>query len=309
MCAYTRSPFYRYKRNARTDYAALVPKQKMFISKLAVVIVLYVWKGTYIEGNGWTYGDQEAWKTDPMYTCAGDRQSPITISACPGNAQEGESLVKIELDRSQIEVPISGTIKNDGHTVEFTPDQKDIVWRNHLGTYAIHRFHFHWGKDNYEGSEHTIDGRKYPMEIHFVSAKQELPVHSTTTEGDAYSVLGVMCETDSLISGGVWDDLRIPGTYRETFTVTLTGGYAQLIPSNLDYYHYEGSLTTPPCSEVVQWFVVQTPIRCPKSFVESLRLVDDRHGHNIEYNFRDIQPIGSRTVAAYTDEKRVNSRV
>jgi len=69
------------------------------------------------------------------------------------------------------------------------------------------------------------------------------------------------------------------------------------LPSNRDFYYYEGSLTTPPCSEVVQWFVLKQPIQIPASYISTLRKVEeDEHGTLLTHNVRDEQPLNGRIV-------------
>ena len=97
---------------------------------------------------------------------------------------------------------------------------------------------------------------------------------------------------------GVWKKLIIPSDYNQK--VAIEGiKFKDLLPENLDYYYYEGSLTTPPCTEVVQWFVLKNPIKCPSSYVRKLRDVDDSANQNITYNFREPQAVGQRVITEY----------
>jgi carbonic anhydrase len=64
---------------------------------------------------------------------------------------------------------------------------------------------------------------------------------------------------------------------------------AALLPNDLSYYHYSGSLTTPPCSEGVNWFVLRTPIELSKSQIDSFRTI-------IKANNRPVEPLNGRIV-------------
>ena len=69
------------------------------------------------------------------------------------------------------------------------------------------------------------------------------------------------------------------------------------LPNHLDYYYYEGSLTTPDYDEIVQWFVLKDPIVLPTSYVEDLREIE--YGSHLTFNFRDTQDLTDRTVLKF----------
>ena len=69
------------------------------------------------------------------------------------------------------------------------------------------------------------------------------------------------------------------------------------LPSNLSYYYYEGSLTTPPCSQVVQWFLLRNPVSIPSDFLSDLRNeVKGEDNESLIMNFRMKQNLNSRMV-------------
>jgi carbonic anhydrase len=79
--------------------------------------------------------------------------------------------------------------------------------------------------------------------------------------------------------------------------------FDSLLPSNLDYWFYEGSLTTPPCSETVVWFVLKETITVPGAYLDLLRGVEeDQQGTLLTFNFRDPQELGDRTVYEFCSE-------
>jgi len=78
------------------------------------------------------------------------------------------------------------------------------------------------------------------------------------------------------------------GEYSSEETITLS----ELLPSSLNYYNYNGSLTTPPCSEVVNWYVVKTPVTASAEQIEEMSKI--LHG-----NYRPVMPLNGRTVLRF----------
>ena len=72
---------------------------------------------------------------------------------------------------------------------------------------------------------------------------------------------------------------------------------ADLLPKNLDYYFYEGSLTTPDCDEIVQWFVLKQTISVPAAYLVQLRNIEmDEAGNSLTFNFCAPQDLNCQTV-------------
>ncbi|MDP2607473.1 MULTISPECIES: carbonic anhydrase [unclassified Oceanobacter] len=162
-------------------------------------------------------------------------------------------------------------ILNNGHTV-----QVNYATGNTLNV-GYHRFnlmqlHFH------TPSENRIESRSYPMEMHMVHA---------TPEG-RLAVLAIMFKTGKKNAelARIWDDLPQPGQRR-----ALKGSLdiTQLLPSSLDYIRYNGSLTTPPCTEGVSWFVLKTPIEASADqMTRFTRLIGE--------NNRPLQHLNARMI-------------
>jgi carbonic anhydrase len=131
---------------------------------------------------------------------------------------------------------------NNGHTI-----QLDFAEGNSLligkSKYALLQFHFH------HPSEHTVGGKSFPMEVHFV--------HRNAAGGLA--VVGVL-----MIAGKSNPAFKkivetMPQKKGETAADPAIDAMA-LLPAQHDYYRYPGSLTTPPCSETVDWHLLSTPV-------------------------------------------------
>ncbi|XP_065895844.1 putative carbonic anhydrase 3 [Dysidea avara] len=244
-------------------------------------------------GVAWNYSDQDAWKTVDGWDCDGRRQSPINIVT--------SALVRrsslIDLVLTNFDQTYDGNWTNTGHALQFNPDTSSLVptFQNHLGTYQLVQFHFHWGRTSAVGSEHQVDGSTYGGELHFVTRKTT----GSATAGDAFAVLGVLLRGDSSLSlSGVWSSLASDIPSDEGDYVSLSGiRPMDMIPANLSYYYYQGSLTTPACSEVVQWFLLRNAVSVPEQFLQAMRTsVLDADGAVLQQNYRDTQPLNGRKV-------------
>lgn len=244
--------------------------------------------------SSYNYDLQSEWKDIPGSFADGNRQSPIDIRP--------EYIVEIDTELTRPftltnwdNTVAGGTLTNNGHSVEFTYDQSvKYIGVQRAGVwYRLLQFHFHWGRQSGEGSEHFVDGKSYDAEIHFVCQKEV----GSAMDIDKLTVIGVLCKVGST-SSTVWDRLKIPIEYHAKEAVSLS--LNELMPGGSttvnDYFTYEGSLTTPPCTQIVRWIVLKESIAIPDSFLATLRTVKEKSGHPITHNFREIQPIYARPV-------------
>ena len=188
----------------------------------------------------WSYGGTsgpQAWgRLKPEYSaCAvGRRQSPIDI-------RDG---IALDLDPLHFDYqPGSFSITDTGHTVQVKVAPGNAI---ELGgrRYALQQFHFH------RPSEERINGRQFEMDVHLVhqDAEGRLAVVALLLErGAAQPLLQTL-----------WKHL--PLEKQQEVAVPAAIDLNQLLPADRRYYAYMGSLTTPPCSEGVQWLVMQQPL-------------------------------------------------
>ena len=245
-------------------------------------------------GVEFSYGAQDEW---PGVCVTGNtgRQSPIDIVT--EDVRTSSRLTELRLGDGWRR-PISGKYRNGGHNVRFDPtdpNSPSVIITTYLGNYRVLQFHMHWGANNARGSEHTVNGNRYPLELHFVHEKIG---EVDSTNRDNYTVIGVFAEAVDMPISGVWEQLNISAILSFNATVPVSGlNYSDLLPSSLDYYHYPGSLTTPNCSEVVQWFVLKEAIKVPNEYLTKLRMIESAEdGPSLTRNFRAIQPLGQRMV-------------
>jgi carbonic anhydrase len=192
----------------------------------------------------WTYDEQQSWGElkDPLYKppypyaeCGiGQKQSPVNI-----DPQETVRVEKIDaLQTRYVDIPLSLT--NNGHTIRANTAQGSLYFGNN--EYDLVQFHFH------APSEHRVNGVIYPMEIHFVNG---------TADG-RMAVLGVLVKAGTFNPAFQQILEQSPNQAGQTHETALMIRPSQLLPEHSEhFYTYAGSLTTPPCSEGVQWFVLQ----------------------------------------------------
>jgi len=224
------------------------------------------------EGKHWSYGPHggptEWGQLDPAYaTCKlGKFQSPIDIrGANPADLPA----IRFDYKASPLKVI------DNGHTIQvnYAPGSSIEVG----GTrYELLQFHFH------KPSEEKVEGKAYAMVAHLVhkSADGKLAV---------VAVLLDQGGTSPTIDA-IWKNL--PKEKEKEATVAgVTIDVAKLLPANRGYYAFEGSLTTPPCSEDVRWLVLKTPVKIASAQVAAF-------GKLYPMNARPTQPLNGRALQA-----------
>ncbi len=228
------------------------------------------------------WGDIQPRSGQGANACAsGSSQSPIDFQMAeigPGNAGD------IEIHYSPAELKI----ENLGTTLEVPYENGSYIMLDG-DRYDLLQFHFH------TPSEHTVEGASYPLEIHFVhrlSDTQFAVLGAMVTQGRpnrALLKLGDQLELDQLIPRNENVDFIFP---------ELEIDAEELLPEEHSFYRYSGSLTTPPCSEVVLWSVFTQPIEMSIGQIRVLRnaLGDLRFSGLEGQNNRPTQPVNGREV-------------
>ena len=257
---------------------------KWFIGIITIAAVLTVAQ-SYID-----YSAQNKW---PGVCTTGQKQSPINIIT--NNVQCNPLLTHLKLSIEYFQ-KISGTFKNNGHSVEFTPESSvNAIMKTPVGNYRLKSFHMHWGTSQGKGSEHLINSKASELEVHFVHVKENA---RSTSASDYYAVLSVRGNMQVVFTYGIFSQLDVKEIVKYGATISVSGiRMSSLLPDNTgDYYYYQGSLTTPDCNESVQWFLLKNTIAVPLPFLANLKKVHDNHGNPITVNYRKTQPLNGRTV-------------
>ncbi|GAB0096249.1 carbonic anhydrase [Sergentomyia squamirostris] len=239
-------------------------------------------------------------------TCFGKHQSPINIDSLDVVPVNLPPLEFIGFD----EQPAKTNLTNNGHTVmlELDADPQPAIAGGPLtGVYEFAQLHFHWGDNDTVGSEDLIDSHSYAMELHLVFYKSVYRNSRAALDyEDGLAVLAFFFEVTSMDNPDFTDfttllsDIRSP--HRSTSFVNPPK-LRQLIGQDLiHYYTYNGSLTTPPCSEVVVWIDFKEPISLSHDQLEKFRALEDTDGARLTHNYRPIQPLGDRIVLFNTED-------
>jgi carbonic anhydrase len=217
--------------------------------------------GLAAEGAHWSYeGDTGPahWGElggDNAVCGAGSQQSPLDLSGA----------VKADLPAIVTAWKKGGEIVNNGHTIQVNVPPGSMLTRGGR-RYELLQYHFH------APSEHRVEGKAFPMEVHFV--------HKTET--GTLGVLGVFVESGA--ANATFAALAASFPAKEGGNAPADGIDPNgLLPGDLGYWLYEGSLTTPPCSEVVEWMVAMQPIEVAAGDVSK---------------FTDLYPRNARPVMA-----------
>ncbi len=203
--------------------------------------------------------------------CGGEAQSPIDIAGAKASAES--ELVPIQFDYHSIPVHIV----NNGHTVQFQAEKGNQITINDE-QYQLLQFHFH------ALSEHTVEGEHYPLELHFVHKNAK----------GKFAVVGVFYEEgaeNALFAEHLANFPEENGKHQHEDTVDLN----RLLPENHSYYHYSGSFTSPPCSEIVSWYVMKDAVTATKEQIDTLSEL-------LGQNNRPTMPLNEREISIYAAE-------
>ncbi|NWT20027.1 CAH9 anhydrase, partial [Vireo altiloquus] len=233
--------------------------------------------------------------------CGGFRQSPINVDTA--EAIFSPDLRPIQLSGYSLPANRQLKLKNNGHTVVLELPESLALTGGYAQQYRAVQLHLHWGSPLGPGSEHTINGRRFPAEIHVVHYNTK---YDSFTDAmvhlDGLAVLAAFLEVGQEENPYYHEILKHLFEIHEVGQETLVPGFniAGLLPANLKlYFHYNGSLTTPPCYESVKWTIfnqtVLLSLRQMSTLFSTLRTDDDKV---LQSNYRPVQNLRWRRVLA-----------
>ncbi|XP_078517647.1 receptor-type tyrosine-protein phosphatase gamma isoform X5 [Lissotriton helveticus] len=240
--------------------------------------------------------------------CGGIHQSPIDIT--DQNAQIGDEYQELQLDGFDTESSNKTWMKNTGKTVAILlKDEYFISGAGLPGRFKAEKVEFHWGHSNASsGSEHSINGKRFPveMQIYFYNPDDFDSFGAAILENrviGAMSVFFQVSQRDNPALEPIIHGLKgVVHHEKETFLDPFV--LRDLLPASLgSYYRYTGSLTTPPCSQIVEWIVFNRPVPISYQQLEAFYSIftteQQDHVKSVEYlrnNFRPRQNLNDRAV-------------
>ncbi|MEE9303253.1 MAG: carbonic anhydrase family protein [Thiotrichaceae bacterium] len=244
-------------------------KNIILISAIALLTALSFSNAKAPHKAHWGYqgkvGPSNWAQLSPEYSgCTGQNQSPVNLTGF------------IESDLAPIAFHYEdggNEIINNGHTVQVNYDVGSYITVDGV-QFNLAQFHFH------APSENHINGKSYPLEAHLVHQDRHgnlAVVAVMFTEG---------AENEELAK--TWS--YMPKHKDEKHALSPALNVSDLLPENRDHYRFNGSLTTPPCSEGVRWFVMKSSVSASKAQIETFSDVL-RHPNN-----RPLQAINARSV-------------
>ncbi|MBN3310855.1 CAH9 anhydrase, partial [Amia calva] len=192
-------------------------------------------------------------------------------------------------------------LQNNGHTLQLSLPNTLRIVRGFDTVFIAAQLHFHWGTKEDPGSEHTIDNVHFPAEIHVVHYNSKYAnLSEAASKADGLAVLGAFIgiglheneNYENILS--VLKDVSI----EETDTEIPGFNVRHLLPPNLQrFYRYNGSLTTPPCFQTVNWTIFNDTIRVSRKQLAALEdTLKAEHNELLSKNFRAPQLLFGRDV-------------
>lgn len=267
---------------------------------LVLVLVVAATQAKVVKSGDWGYGNDNGPDTWPDHfpTCGGERQSPVAIDTDEAETDIPQTPFLFSGYNAK---PTTATLTNTGHSVQVNMDINALVTGGSLtGVFVFHQFHFHWGAANTRGSEHTLDGKRFPAELHLVHYRESYGSwEEAVKHEDGVVVFGVLLELQDAdnpnlqpIVNGLMDVI-FPHETASISPVVLDS----LLPDNVDnFFSYSGSLTTPGCNEVVEWTIFNDGIPISSSQLRQFRELIADDGSTLQDNFRTLQPLNDRAV-------------
>ncbi|KAG2483600.1 hypothetical protein HYH03_017542 [Edaphochlamys debaryana] len=267
----------------------LIDRRQLLTGAAASVITLVgcpcpICKPGEAKAASWSYGEVAGPPTWKGVCASGKRQSPINISL-------NSSAPRVEAEMGEFEFAYGSFEKcdvlNTGHgTMQVNFPSGNLAFIGNMELELL-QFHFH------APSEHAMDGRRYAMEAHLV--------HKNKSTGNL-AVLGIMLEPGGIIKNpAVANAIEVAPEVPLAKKPSPKGiNPVMLLPKKnkagkRPFVHYPGSLTTPPCSEGVDWFVFTNPIKVPDAqILEFMHFVGDNKTYAT--NTRPLQLLNQRVV-------------
>lgn len=227
--------------------------KKIMLMLLFVVSIVVSAKGD------WNYKDQKSWHREQ-----GTFQSPINIDTNIVENDEEAGPVMPNYKMKKLEY-----VLDNGHAIKGSVNGNYAIINNRK--FELLQFHYH------SLSEHQVDGKHYPIEGHFVHIAND----------GRLAVLGVFYVEGK--HNAEFDKLLKNVSKNKKMKKSVDIDLNKLLPVDKSYYHYLGSLTTPPLTENVEWYLFKEKVEISK---EQIMRFKKYYNHN----YRDVQKLNNRKI-------------
>ncbi|XP_063441564.1 carbonic anhydrase-related protein-like isoform X2 [Mytilus trossulus] len=301
----------------------VLKRRSSFVKIRKVGFISDVTVGEFLEH--FIYTKSSEWSTQ-FPDSNGQNQSPINLVSKTAvyDPKFKEKLLSISYSSSR-----ETDFLNNGQTVVIYPKSRNdtsvrqeqavrsVITGGPLDDdeYELAEIRFHWGRCSGRGSEHTVNGKAFPMELQFIhwnsTLYQNLEEATGKDNGIAAICLFVQIGRENpafkaLIADSL-DDILYKGRQKTTYAPFNPASLLPVSELLQDYWVYDGSLTHPPCSENVTWILLRYPLllsqeqamdfRRLNTYSQETKVTNAYEGKLVD-NFRPIQPLNGRKIRA-----------
>ena len=238
--------------------------KSLFVVGLLLCSSAFAASGPHWEYTGEAGAENWAKLSPDFAACGGKNQSPINLTG----------FIEAQLKPIAFSYKAGVTeILNNGHTVQVNAAAGSSITVDGV-QFDLKQFHFH------APSENLIKGKSYPLEAHLVHADKD----------GNLAVVAVMFKEGKANKALEKAWAQMPKNAGDKLSLTEKIAPTEILPKNRDYYRFNGSLTTPPCSEGVRWLVMKHAMTASEAQIEAFT-------HVIHHpNNRPVQPVNARPV-------------
>lgn len=255
-------------------------------------------------GYTWVSGLSPTNWANTFPICAGSLQSPIDITMATVQTQSSsQPLSALYVDSPAITM---STIRNTGSTLalDLNEDVVRLMGGPLTGRYILETVEFHWDNTG-NGSEHTLDGHRAAMEMQFIFYQANYGDVYSATQHQGVAIMSALFklgqsnpELEKIIDK--FPGIQTPGSeepiYGNLFVEKLYGGSDFL----KTFYTYNGSRTSPPCTEGIKWIVLSKNSEISSQQLEKFKLIQlNKQTNGFEKNWRPAKPLQGRKVIKF----------
>ncbi|XP_054162196.1 carbonic anhydrase 12-like, partial [Oppia nitens] len=246
--------------------------------------------------------DESNWSKQ-FSQCGGRKQSPINIETKTLKNKE-MSFKYYNYDNKNYVYNVLNTGYSISTIIQHSKTKPGIDFESTM--YIFDRFHIHWGNQDDNGSEHSIDNKFSAAEIHLVHYNEKYEsMEKAMTKPNGLLVIGVLAKLSlcpNINLNFLTKAAQKIYLYNSTLVIPSDDNFQlnQLLPNDKNgNYRYQGSFTIPPCFETVTWLLYKNPIAISSDQIKVFRDLQQSSGKKLLTNRRQIQSLNDRTVSIF----------